>query len=97
MFRIPEIVRGWLPIDVPVHGAFEEDGGKDALAGETGGGDDARAHLMHEREHFFIIGPGSFLNSVILQRLGCAATALVEGGDEAGLGPDFLQLLLLQV
>jgi hypothetical protein len=48
-FHIPKIVRGRLPLDVPVNGVFKQDGGKNPLAGETGTGNDARAHLMHER------------------------------------------------
>ena len=35
-FHVPEIVRGGLPLDVPVHGVLEQDGGNNPLAGEAG-------------------------------------------------------------
>ena len=63
-FHVPEIVRGWLPLDVPVHRVLEQDGAKNPLAVEAGAGDDARAHLMHERKHLILVGPGIFLDSV---------------------------------
>ena len=63
-FHVPEIVRGRLPLDVPVHGVLEQDGAKNPLAGEAGAGDDARAHLMHDRKHLILVGPRTFLDSV---------------------------------
>ena len=68
--HVPQIVRGRLPLDVPVHGVLEQDGGKNPLAGEAGAGDDARAHLMHERKHLILVGPCTFLDAVRRSALG---------------------------
>ena len=95
-FHVPKIVRGRLPLDVPVHGVLEQDGGKNPLAGEAGAGDDARAHLMHDRKHLILVGPGIFLDSVRTQRLGRAATALVQRRNETGMCLHFLQLLFVE-
>ena len=79
-----------------VHGVLEEDRAKNPFAGEAGAGDDARAHLMHNREHLIFVGPRPLLDSIRRQRLGRAATALVQRGNKAGLGLHFLQLLFVQ-
>jgi len=92
--EIPEVVRRGLPLDVPVHGVFEQDGAQDPLAGEARAGDDARAHLMHSRKHFVLVGPGIFFDSVQRQRLRSTAAALIESRYEPGLGLHFLKLLL---
>src|SRR6266436_2446126 len=63
-FHVPQIVRGRLPLDVSVHGVLEQDGSKNPLAGEAGAGDEARAHLMHERKHFLLVGPRTFFDPV---------------------------------
>ena len=84
-FHVPEIVRGRLPLDVPVHGVLEQDGGKNPLAGEAGAGDDARAHLMHDRKHLVLVGPRIFFDSVETQRAGRAATALIQRRNETGM------------
>jgi len=76
-FHIPEIVRSRLPPDVPVHGVLEQDSAKNPLAGETGAGNNARAHLMHDRKHLVIIGPRIFFDPVRFQRAGRTATALI--------------------
>jgi hypothetical protein len=83
-----QIVCSGLPLDVPVHGVFEQDGAQNPLTGEAGAGagDDARAHLMHDRKHFILVGPSIFLHSVQRQRLGRAAAALIQSRDEPGLG-----------
>ena len=50
---------------------------------------------MDERKHLLVVGPRAFLDSVCAQRLGRAATALVQRCKEAGLGLNFSLLLLL--
>ena len=92
-FHIPKVVRGRLPLDVPVHGVFKQDGGKNPLAGEAGAGNDARAHLMHDRKHLILVGPSIFLDSVKTQRLWRAATALIQRRNETRMCFHFLQLL----
>ena len=69
-FHVPQIVRGGLPLDVPVDGVLEQDRADNPLPGEDGAGHDARTHLMHEREHLLLGGPGIFLDSVRTQRVG---------------------------
>ena len=95
-FHVPKIVRGGPPLDVPVHGVLEQDGGENPLAGEAGAGDDARAHLMHDRKHLILVGPRTFLDSVKTQRLGRAAAALIQRRNETGMRLHFLQLLFVE-
>ena len=57
------------------------------LAGKAGAGNDARAHLVHERKHLILVGPGVFFDSVKTQRAGRAAAALIERRNE---DPDVL-------
>jgi hypothetical protein len=64
-FHVPEIVGGRLLVDVPVHGALEQDGPKDSLAGEAGTSNDPAAHLMHEGEHLLVVGPGTLLDAIV--------------------------------
>ena len=97
MFHVPEIVRGGLPLDVPVHGVLEQDGGNNPLAGEAGAGNDARAHLMHDRKHLILVGPCIFLDSVKTQRAGRAATTLIQRRNETGMRLHFLQLLFVKL
>ena len=52
-FHVPKIIRGGLAFDVAVHRALKQDRAEDPVAVETGAGDDARAHLMDQREHLF--------------------------------------------
>jgi hypothetical protein len=75
--HIPQIVRARLPLDLPVHGVLEQDSAKNPLAGEARAGNNARAHPMHDTKHLSLVGPRIFLDSVRLQRLGRAATALI--------------------
>src|SRR5215467_11435248 len=56
-------------------------------------GYDSHAHLMYERKHLSLIGPGIFLDSIRTERLGRAATALVQGRNETGTCLHFLKLL----
>ena len=95
-FHVPQIVRGRLPLDVPVHGVLEQDGGQNPLAGEAGAGDEARAHLMHERKHLLLVGPRPVFDAIQTQRVGRAAPALIQRRNEPGLGLHFLQLLCVQ-
>src|SRR2546426_7291964 len=95
-FHVPKIVRGRLPLDVPVHGVLEQDGGKNPLADEAGAGNDARAHLMHDRKHLILVGPRTFFDSVKTQCVGRATTALIQRRNETGMCLHFLQLLFVQ-
>ena len=94
--HVPKIIRGRLSVDVPIHRSLEEDRGENPVAVKAGAGNDARTHLMHEREHLFLVGPRAFLDSVVAQRLGRAATTLVQRGKKAALRLDFPLLLFLQ-
>src|SRR5262249_58314019 len=80
-------------LDVPVDGVFEQDGGKNPLACEAGTGDDARAHLMHELKHLIVVVPGVIFDPVKCQRMRCAAAALIQRRDKAGLVLHLLHLL----
>ena len=66
----PEIICGRLSSDIPVHGTLEQDRAHNSVTVKAGAGDDARAHLVHERKHLFVVGPRAFLDAVITQRLG---------------------------
>src|SRR5262245_34632883 len=89
----PQILRGRLTLDAAVHGVLEQDGGQDPLAREDRARDDARTHLMHEREHLFLVGPRAVLDAVGPERAGRAPSALIQRRDEAGLALHLLQLL----
>ena len=69
-FTVPEIVRGRLSLDVPVHRALEQDRAENSVAIKAGAGDDARAHLVDERKHLLVVGPCAFLDSVSRSALG---------------------------
>ena len=90
----PQVMGRGLALDIPVHGVFEENRRQDAVAVEGRAGDDARAHLVHQAEHLLVAVVGVFLDAVEAQGFGCAATALVQGGDEAGLRFHFLELIV---
>src|SRR5437588_863638 len=90
--RPAAILCGRPPFDVPVHRVLEEDGSKDPLPGEGGAGDDAGAHLVHEREHLLVVGPRPFLDSVSAQCAGRAATALIQRRYEPRTGFHLPQL-----
>ena len=51
---------------------------------------------MHDRKHLILVGPRIFLDSVETQRLGRAATALIQRRNETGMGLHFLQLLFVK-
>jgi hypothetical protein len=94
--HVPKIIHGRLSVDVPIHRSLEEDRGENPVPVKARAGDDASAHLMHKRKHLFLIGPRIFLDSVVAQCLGRAATALVQRGKKAALRLDFSLLLFLQ-
>jgi len=71
-----------------VHGALEQDRGKNTRPGKAGAGYDARAHLVHQRKHLLFVRPGTLLDPVTQPAPWGAATTLVERGNEAGLRPD---------
>ena len=89
---IPQVRGGRLTLDLTVHRVFEQDGTKDTIAVECGTGHDPRAHFVDDREHFFVVGPGVFGNTVKTQRLGRAAATLVEGRNKSGGILDFGEL-----
>src|SRR4029453_1895401 len=89
---IPQIVRGGRAIDLPVHGVLEQDGADDALAGEGRAGHDPCPHLMHDREHLFLVGPRIVLDAVGAQCVRRTATALVQRRNEPGVCPHLFQL-----
>jgi hypothetical protein len=94
---VPQIVCGRLPPDVPVHGVLEQDGGENPLAGEAGVSHEASAHLMHERKHLLLVGPRPCFDAVQTQRVGRAATALIQRRNKTRICLHFLQLLFVQV
>ena len=51
---------------------------------------------MHERKHLLLIGPRPVFDAIQTQRVGRAATALIQRRNETGLGLHFLQLLRVQ-
>src|SRR5262249_60647983 len=93
-FHVPQVVCGGLPLDLPIDGVLEQDGANDALTGDGRAGDDARPHLMHDREHLLRVGPRIVLDAVSSQRVGRAAAALIQGGNEPAMGSHLLQLFL---
>jgi hypothetical protein len=95
-FFVPEIVCAGFSFDIPVHCALEQDGSNNPIAIKGVAANDARAHLMHEGKHFLIVRPRTFLDSISLERLGRAATTLVQRSNEAGLGLKFSQILFCQ-
>jgi hypothetical protein len=48
---------------------------------------------VYDRVHLVFAGPGVFGNTIKPQRFWRAPATLVEGGNKAGLRPDFLELL----
>ena len=91
----PEIVGRAPALDVTIHGPLEEDGPEDAIAVEAGAGHDAGPHLVDEVEHLLVVRPRVLRDPVELERLGRAAAALVERGDEPLARPHLLELLLV--
>ncbi len=91
---VPQELCRRLAANVAVHGPFEEDGTDDAVAAERGRGRDAAAHLVDQRIHFRIIGPGPLGNPVKPQRLRRRPAALVERGDEALARTHLVRLIL---
>jgi hypothetical protein len=59
-----------LLFDISIHRVLEQNGGENPLAVEARTRDDTRAHLMHDRKHFFFIGLRRFLNAVSLNAPG---------------------------
>jgi hypothetical protein len=96
-FDVPQIIRRGLTGNVPVHGALEQDRAENPVAIKAWTGDDPGAHLVDEREHLVIVGPGAFLNSIGQQCLGRAAAALVQRRQKAGLRLDLPLLLFFSV
>ena len=82
----PEILGAAQSLDLAIHGPLEEDRTENPVSVEGFARDHARAHGVDQIEH---LGIGRVLrlgDSVETQGLGGAATALIEGGDEALAG-----------
>jgi hypothetical protein len=90
---VPQVLGRALTADLAVHRVLEQDRAEDAVAVEGRRGDDARAHLVHLGVHRLFARVGRLRHSVELERLGRAATALVEGREESVLGEDLGELL----
>ncbi len=58
-------------------------------------GNDPGAHLVDEVKHLRFVGVLVLLDAVLLQRLGCAAAALVKGGEEPRTLGDLLLLVVV--
>jgi hypothetical protein len=80
-------------VGVAVHRRLEKNGPGNAIAAERRAGDDARPHGVDQVHHLRLAGIGVFGNAVQLQRLRGAATALIQGGNEARLVADLGGLL----
>src|SRR5690606_15568707 len=92
---LPQVLGGALAVDLAVHRLLEEDRPDDAVAVERRVGDDAGPHLVDEVEHLVLAGVLALVDAVELERLGRGSTALVEGGDEARIVGDLVELLLV--
>ena len=90
---LPQVLRGTHPHDLAVHRHLEQDRAEDALAVERGAGDDPGAHLVDPVVHLGVAGVGRLVDAVEPQRLGSAATTLVQCRDESLGGLDLLELL----
>ena len=82
-------------MDLPVHRLFEEDRPQDAVPAEHGTGNDPGSHGVHQIEHLLVIAVRTVFEAVQPQRLGRAASALIQGGDEAGRLLDLVELFLI--
>jgi hypothetical protein len=51
---------------------------------------------MHDGKHLILVGPRIFFDAVKTQRIGRAATALIQRRNETGMCLHFLQLLFVQ-
>lgn len=88
----PEVGGNWLAVDVAIHGAFEQDGGNDLVAGKGRRAHDADAHGVHQAEHFLVtmvIGVGNVRGAT----LRCRTTALVQKVNESWRRADLVQHL----
>jgi hypothetical protein len=47
---------------------------------------------MHDRKHLVLVGPRIFADSVVTQRVGRAAAALIQRSNESGMCLHLLQL-----
>jgi len=76
-----------------VDGTWLPDGGENAVAIERGRSNDPRAHLVNQGEHLLVSRPRVVRQAVLVEGLGSAASALVQGGDKAVLHFQFPPLL----
>jgi hypothetical protein len=88
-------MRRFLASEGIVQRALEQDRAKYARAGKGRAGDDTLAHLMDLGKHLRLIRILRFVHPIQLERLGCAAAALIERCNEALAGCDLLALLLI--
>ncbi len=90
---LPQVSRRGPAVDGSVHGHLEEDRPDDPVAAERGGRADAAAHGVDQVEHLGLAVVVGLVDPVEAQRLGGAAAALVEGGDEAVAAADLVEHL----
>jgi hypothetical protein len=86
--HIPEVICGWLSLDLPVHGVFEEDCANNPFTGKAGAGYHARPHLMHEIKHLTVVVPGVVLDAVQGQRVRGGAAALIQSRYPTAINAD---------
>ena len=85
-----------LAIDSTVHRPFEQDRAEHFLAGEARRRNDPAAHVMDQREHFLLVGPGPLIDAIPLERLGGRSARLIERGDEALAAGNLLHHLWIE-
>jgi hypothetical protein len=95
VLALPQVVGRPQPVDRAIHRSFEQDRSEHARTSEPGALDHPRAHLVDEVEHLLLGRVLALLDPVETERLGSAAAALVEGGDETFTRSDSLELLVV--
>src|SRR6185312_361277 len=95
LLALPEVFGRALALDRAVHRPLEQDGAEDPITVEDLAGDDPAAHLVDEPEHLLVVGVLRLLDAVLQQRLGRAATALVERSEKALAVLHLVQLLCI--
>src|SRR5665647_1099635 len=89
---LPQVLGGALAGDLALHGHLEQDRAEDPLTREGRARHDPAAHLVHEVEHLRLVRVRGLVEPISHQRLGSAAAALVQRGDEACRALHLVQL-----
>ena len=97
LLLLPEVRRGSLPLDVPVHGVLEEDGPEDPVPRELGARDYARAHVVDLLEHRVVAFVLVLGDAVGQEGLGGATAGLVQSRYEPIAALHFDKLILLEM